>query len=362
MNPYHNLYCSELIYFQSFHVHVLASDQICGYGNLTVNGQELAQEPLEFESIGKGPIDVEGKIVEGSWTFFCLSGFYGPFAQRLDFAIESVDGKAVEGTNFWVEFKQNDDHRIFSTSAVDEASNEWEVLPDPENSAYEDNAAYNEYIDAENFDLERELAELNWMKDLVRDFEYQIALKEEAMVTYLSEENLDACDSLKCVIRTVYSKARLTAHKVIGKVYSKLSGDEESKQDRRPPWKKPHGKKPHWRKPPFPPHRHGNHSHGNHTCPGKGNHTHPPFHRLPPPPFCRCPPRPPPRHGPPHHGPPPHGPPHHEPPKGRPGKRPPPPPQDGPGKPPGGPPSRHPVSRSATLSKNTINRYIGPTR
>ena len=39
------------------------------------------------------------------------------------------------------------------------------------------------------------------------------------MAMYLSQENLDACDSLKCVIRTVYSKARVTAHKVITKVY-----------------------------------------------------------------------------------------------------------------------------------------------
>jgi hypothetical protein len=284
---------------------------------------------LEFASIGKGSIDVDGKTVEGSWAFFCLNGFYGPYAQRLDFNVLFVDGKAVPDVAFWVEFKQSDSHRILSTSATDDGSNLWEVVPASDVSAYEENAVYDDYIDAENFDLERELAELNWMKDLVEDFIYQISVKEDAMAMYLSQENLDACDSLKCVIKTVYSKALMTAHKMITKVYSKFSGDVKS-EDIRPPWKKPHFKKPHWRKPPFHRPRHGNH-----TCPGKGNHTHPPFPHPRPPPFCRC--RPPP-HRPPHHGPP-----HHGPPKGPPGKRPP-PPHDGPGKPPGGQPGRHPVS------------------
>jgi hypothetical protein len=354
-----SIYSGVLTSLQGFQVDVLTSDQICGYGNLTINGQELAQEPLEFASIGKGSVHVDGKTVEGSWAFYCLNGFYGPYAQRLDFSVLSVDGKVVDDVTFWVEFKQNDGPRIFSASHLDDDSTLSAVLPDPEVATNEDNGEYNDFIDFENFDIEREIAELKWLKVLVQDFEYQIYLKEEAMAMYLSEENLDACDSLNCVIRTVYSKARVTAYKVITKVYSKLSGHVESEEDMRPPWKKPHGKRPHWGKRPFPPHRHGNHSHGNHTCPGKGNHTHHPFphHPFPhphPPPFCRCPPRPP--HGHPPHGPPPHGPPPHGPHKGPPGRHPPPPqPHDGPpkgppGKPPGGPPGRHPVSPGSMLN------------
>ena len=274
--------------------------------------------------------------------------------------IESVDGKAVEDVIFWVEFKQIDDRRIISTSATDDDSNLLEVLSNPEISEYEEDAAYDDFIDLENYDIERELDELNWMKDLVEDFEYQIFMKEEAMAMYLSEKNLDACDSLRCIIRTVFSKARVTAHKVISKIYSKISGEAESEEDeedeegmrpswkkhhgkkphwrkphwRKPHWRKPHWRKPHWRKPHFPP-KHGNHSHGNHTCPGKGNHTHPPPHHRRPPPFCRCPP--PPRHG--------HRPPHGPPPTLADDV----PPSGPPGKPPGGPPDRHPVSRGSML-------------
>ncbi|KAI1134502.1 hypothetical protein F5Y05DRAFT_206956 [Hypoxylon sp. FL0543] len=313
---------------------ILESTSPCGYGNVTLNGQALAQDE---DGAGSGSITTEsGNSILANWGFTCVhleDEFQG---QMMTFEVISIDDKEVHDVGFTVQFQQ------MAPVSISLINSTGSVVDVPLSSDVDEDA--DEQTPAT---LDQELAELKSMMRQLAALEYAISSKvQHISATYDFKikrpgafHSVSECDSLKCVVKTMYHRAKHMASKLYGYRF----GDEGRFGGRpgRHHWpfhhKGEHGHGPHW----FPPH-HGNCSHGNHTHPHP--HPHPPHHpphgpphhgeppHFPhPPPFCHCaPPPPPPPHGdhPPHgHPPPPHPPSHgfpgDEPPQknhGRPGK------------------------------------------
>ncbi|KAI1382028.1 hypothetical protein F4677DRAFT_12673 [Hypoxylon crocopeplum] len=301
---------SEDIYLggATLRLDILESTAPCGYGNVTLNGQALAQDE---NGVGSGPITTEhGNTILANWGFTCVhleDEFQG---QLMTFELISVDDTQVQDVGFTVQFQQMAPvsvSLINGTGSIMEAVSS-EAIDD---SLVKDNSAA----------LDAELAELKSMMRQLAALEYAISTK----VQHISEtfdfkrpkefHSLSECDSLKCVVKTMYSRAKHMASRLYG------HGGEDEGPFGRPHWpfhhRKGHHFRPHW----GPPHhgKHGNHSHPH--PPHHPPHGGPP-HFHPPPPFCHCPPpHPPPPEG--HPPPPPHG---HPPPPPPPHGHPPPPP------------------------------------
>ncbi|KAI1415874.1 hypothetical protein F5Y13DRAFT_155544 [Hypoxylon sp. FL1857] len=287
---------------------ILESTSPCGYGNVTLNGQTLAQDE---DGAGSGLITTEsGNNIIANWEFACVhleDEFQG---QMMTFEVTSIDNKEVDDVGFTIQFQQMAPVSISLINATGSIVDGSVSREGVDNNMNEDTSA----------NLDQELAELKSMMRQLAALEYAISFKvHHISATYDFElkhpgkfHSLSECDSLKCVVKTMYHRAKHVA----SKLYDYGFGDEDhfgGKPSRHHwpfPHKGGHGHGPHW----FPPH-HGNHSHGNHSRP----HPHPPHHpphgppHFPhPPPFCHCaPPPPPPRHGehPPHGHPPPPPPP-----------------------------------------------------
>ncbi|TVY22167.1 hypothetical protein LHYA1_G009114, partial [Lachnellula hyalina] len=319
-----------------FRIDVLKSEAACGFGNLTINGQVLPQALEDNVMAGKGSISTERKgVVVASWQFHCIKVNGQPEAQLLKLVVDLVDGKATRDVGFSVAFKQTGATEIINIETDLSVPDEIVANPNPEGLQ-----PVSGLTDSTHYNIEEDIAELQWMRAQLEELHFLIAEKEQTISQHMSDnfhQDVKKCDNLKCVMKALADKARKATHHI----YGKLNGYEEI-------YDGDHGhghppKPPHWKWPKNPFH-HG--PKGNHTdCPpkhGKGNHTHPgPPFRKPhfghnPLPICRYPP-PPPHHGkppgghpgdhrpePPHHGPPGHGPEHDGPPP------PPPPPHHGP--------------------------------
>jgi hypothetical protein len=271
-------------------------------------------------STGKGSISTERKnIVAASWTLRCIKVNNQPDSQLLKFVIDLIDGKAVEVVGFTALFRQTGTTEILNinTLSVPEIiaanPNSPALIPAGEDEAFE------------QYSIEDDMAELDWMYAQLHELKLMISEKKHAIAAHAYEypedfeEDIRECDSLKCVATHMVEKVKHTAHTV----YRKLAGEDVIYDEEFGHFPKPPFKKPHWPKIPFHPGKGKHGKHGNHTCGppsnGTGNHTHPhpphwrkPHHFLP---ICRLPPHhKPPHHKPPHHEPPHHGPPHHGPP------------------------------------------------
>jgi hypothetical protein len=308
-----------------FRLDVLPSEDVCGFGNITLDGQLLPQS-LDGEVLaGKGSIATDREsIVAASWSFHCVKANGQSDAQLLKFIVDSVDGKAMDDVGFAVLFRQTDTTEILHIEKDLSIPDYVVANPDPEGLLPID-----EHINFPQYSIEDDIAELDFMWAQLRELQYLIAEKEREIAEQYSQnfdEDIKDCDILKCVVSTVANKARNVAHAL----YEKIHGHHEEHDEEVDGFPKNSFK-----------HRPGKGKHGkpgNHTCGppkhGKGNHTHPPHWRKPhwriphwrkphfphrPLPICRYPP---PHHGPPHHGPPhrgpPHGPPHGPPPHGKP--------------------------------------------
>ncbi|KAI0019544.1 hypothetical protein F4780DRAFT_746457 [Xylariomycetidae sp. FL0641] len=166
--------------------------------------------------------------------------------------------------------------------------------------------------------LERDLVELETMKQQFWELEQSIALKMQQISDTYGFQRPDRptpiqdCDGLRCVLRAVYGRVRGGVSDMANNFYMG-EGGFGSPRHGPPHWPFPHGRGGKHGKAPFIQ-PHDNHTHGDPKFPPP-----PPFHHRPPPP--------------PHHGhgerpfPPPesHWPPHHDN-----GMRPPPPPPEGP--------------------------------
>ena len=303
----------------AFRLDVFPSEEACGYGNVTVDGQVLPQKVEGDASTGKGHVTTDRKnIIGASWSFQCIKVNGQPDSQFLKFVIDVIDGKAQEDVGFSALFKQTGSTEIINIETDLSLPDQVVANPNPEGLR----PVGDEEHELPQFSIEQEMDELHWMRAQLKELEYLIWMKEQAIHEHAHahfEEEITDCDSLKCLAKAVVDKARKAAHKAINKIHGHHEGHghEDDEED--------FG---HFPKPSFKKPKHGKPENCTHGKPPKhGNHTAPPHWKKPPHkplPICRYPPPPKkggPHHKPPHHPPPPpsRGPPGH-------GERPPPPP------------------------------------
>lgn len=326
-----------------FRFDINESQDACGYGNVTINGQKLSED-------GNGPLTLDGdRVVDASWNFTCVTWNDKPQEQLLSLNVEHVNGQTVEDVGFTIRFQQvapvwiSD---VEGSASMTRVHSNRQGQPEPDCDD-----------DDKELDLDAELAELDYLRWQMAELAHLLHEKEHRLAEAFGWERhhgparIHECDSLKCVIEAI-------AHTVKGAASSIYGGGEGHGPHG------PHGPGPHPHRPGDehrggPHHRFGKPGHGNHTDNGTHPYPPPPHGKKPhfphPPPFCKCGPPPPPHHGghlppPPHHGdhppppppPPPHGayppppppppPPHGDfPPPPGPGFGPPPPHHGGPG-------------------------------
>jgi hypothetical protein len=301
-----------------FRLDVLSSEEACGYGNVTLDGQVLPQSAHGDVLTGQGTVTTDGRnAVLASWTFRCIKVNNQPDSQFLKFTIDFVDGSAMNDVGFSALFRQTGPTEIINLNTNLRIPDTIAANPNREGLL----TAGQEVGSPQN-GIDHDLAELDWMYSQLYELKLVIAEKQQAIAEYAYEhtdqfeEDIKDCDSLKCMLAAVVQKVKYTANEVYGKItgHDELA-DEEFGHFLRLPFKKPY-----WPKiPPFHP---GKGKHGNHTRGRpKGNHIHPlpphwrkPKHFLP---VCRPLPHHKPLGG---HGPlpPPHeGPPHGKPPGAR---------------------------------------------
>ncbi|KAI1469663.1 uncharacterized protein F4812DRAFT_297943 [Daldinia caldariorum] len=263
---------------------ILESKSPCGYGNVTLNGQLLAQDG---NGAGSGPvISDNGITIFANWSFSCVhldDEFQG---QLMTFDAISVDEEEVHDVRFSVQFQQMAPPSISfinGTVSITEAH-----IPTP---------VTEEKLTKETSTLDDELADLKSMMRQLVALEEAIASK----VQYISDtydvnshEELHSvwrCDSLKCVVKTMYRRAKHMASRLYG--HGIEGNGHFGGRPHSPGWRFHHGHRPDW----FP----HDGAHGNHSHPHPRPHPHPPHHEPPhfhlPPSFCHCaPPPPPPPH------------------------------------------------------------------
>ncbi|KAI2784538.1 hypothetical protein F4815DRAFT_440843 [Daldinia loculata] len=266
---------------------ILESTSPCGYGNVTLSGQSLAQDE---NGAGSGPIIAEnGHTILANWAFSCVhleDEFQG---QLMTFEVISLDGEEANDVRFVVQFQQMAPPSISfinGTACITET-----LIPA---TATDENL-----VKETSTPLDSELAELKSMMRQLAALEQAISSKVQHISETYDFKSPDEfhsfwrCDSLKCVVKTMYGRAKHMASSLYGG-HGFEGGRHFGGRPSRFGWRFHHGDRPDW-------FSHDG-AHGNHSCPHPRPHPHPPHppHHQPP-------------HGPPH-GPPPHGPPHHEPP------------------------------------------------
>lgn len=320
-----------------FRFDINESQDACGYGNVTINGQKLSED-------GSGPLTLDGdRVVDAAWNFTCVTWNDKPQEQLLSLNVEHVNGRAVQDVGFTVRFQQVAPVWI---SDVEGSASMTRI-----HSSHQDQSEPD--CDDKELDLDTELAELDYLRWQMAELAHLLRAKEHRLAEAFGWERhhgpgprIHECDSLKCVIEAI-------AHTVKGAASSIYGGGEgHGPHGHHGTGPHPHGLGDEHRGGPH--HRFGKPGHGNHTENGTHPFPPPPHGKKPhfphPPPFCKCAPPPPP----PHHGdhpppPPPHGdhpPPPPPPPQGAWPPPPPPPPPHGdfPPPPPGpgfGPPPPH---------------------
>lgn len=283
------------------------SADACGYGNVSINGQDLAEK-------GSGTFVVdEGRIIDASWNLTCVNWNDVPQEQLLSVNVDFVDGRSVEDVGFTLRFQQVAPVWI---SDVEGTASMTRI-----HSAVQTKAPCD---DDKKLDVDLELAELEYLRWQVDELHHQIFMKERRLQEAFGGPKrhphtgrpllLENCDSLKCVIGSLFDKAKGAAFSMYGYGFA----GHARPGHRRPG---PHGKPPGpWgrhdtHEPHGDAHAHGQEGgsepdwpHHNHTHNGTHPHPPPPHHGHPPP-FCRCDPSPP-HHGGPSPPPPPPFPPH----------------------------------------------------
>ncbi|KAK8052159.1 hypothetical protein PG993_003544 [Apiospora rasikravindrae] len=170
---------------------VLESAEPCGYGNVTLNGDQL---PQDGEGRGSGPIIIDnGRIIVGDWHFDCVESGHRA-EQLLRFNVVNIDGKPIENVGFSTLFHQQ---FPISITYVDGAES---VIYSP---TVEE--------DGEGRKLKDELVELARMKSQLLRLQEKIALKEKILSDefgYVSEGSEHVgCESFKCVLSSAWKKA-----------------------------------------------------------------------------------------------------------------------------------------------------------
>ncbi|KAI8954318.1 hypothetical protein F4801DRAFT_533895 [Xylaria longipes] len=208
-------------------LHVFESTTPCGYGNVTLNGEPLAQDEY---GLGSGLIPTDsGSVLGADWKFTCVHLEQDSQVQLLSVRILSVDDQEVDDVAFSVQFQQT---APVSISYIDGATAESKSPPAPDSS------------DDQRPSLEDELAELEVLKEQLLALEHSIALK----ITHISNSfNLGRpekllqgadCEKLKCLFSTVYDRMKAAAKKLY---YSGQREGSLASRPERPHWSSSHG-------------------------------------------------------------------------------------------------------------------------
>ncbi|KAI0193365.1 hypothetical protein EV127DRAFT_468361 [Xylaria flabelliformis] len=181
---------------------VFESTTPCGYGNVSLNGEPLAQDDSGF---GSGSIPTEsGSVLTADWKFTCVHLDQDSEVQLLSVRIVSVDDQEIDDVAFSVQFRQI---APVSVSYIDGANAKLKSLPAPDSS------------DNRRPSLEDELADLEVLKEQLLTLEHSIALK----IAHISDSfNLDQpekllgadCGGLKCFFSTIYDRMKTVATKL----------------------------------------------------------------------------------------------------------------------------------------------------
>lgn len=290
-----------------FRFDIHESNNACGYGNVTINGQNLPEG-------GSGSLTMnEDLVVDATWNFTCVAWNGEPQEQLLSLNVDYINGQPTEDVGFTLRFQQV--APVWISDIEGSASmTRLHSLGQGESKQPCDGK--------EEMDLDAEMAELDYLNWQMAELSQLIRVKEIRLAEAFGWERqpghryIEECDSLKCVFGAVVHKVKGAAKSAYG------FGGRPGPHGPPGPHGGPHGPKPHGhglegphhedKEPHFPQHP----GHNNHT--EDGTHPPPPHHGKPdfhhPPPFCKCAPTPP------HHGdhrrPPPHGEGHPPPPPG----------------------------------------------
>ncbi|KAH8804708.1 hypothetical protein F5884DRAFT_422379 [Xylogone sp. PMI_703] len=193
-----------------FRVDISGSHDVCGYTDIRINGQPLSTPyvPPTGHTPGHGYIPLDDKrIVTASWSLQCINSGDKPDHVLLEFDLEAVDGMPIDRSHFKLAFNQTNHARFLYKTVYDaQASTPSSLGPD----------------DSE-FNLDKTLAELQWLKDQVKELQTAIRIKQHA----LSQHGVTDCDNFKCVTQIAFSKASDAAHTVI----NKITGHQDGHQD-----------------------------------------------------------------------------------------------------------------------------------
>ncbi|KAI0460183.1 hypothetical protein F5B21DRAFT_522303 [Xylaria acuta] len=208
-------------------LHVFESTTPCGYGNVTLNGEPLAQDD---SGLGSGHIPTDsGSVLGADWKFTCVHLGQDSQVQLLSIRIVSVDDQDIDDVAFSVQFQQV---APVSISYIDGASAKSKSPPAPDSS------------DNQRPTLEDELAELEMLKEQLLTLEHSIALK----ITHISDAfNLGQpekllqgadCGGLKCFFSTVYDRMKTAANRLY---HSGQGEDSLASLPGHPHWSFSHG-------------------------------------------------------------------------------------------------------------------------
>lgn len=187
-------------------INILDSQERCGYGNITINGQILEQRFDGETGVGRGIFHTpQMGAVSATGTFGCIKGDGGPQAQRLDFKVHYLDGEPVEHIGFTVIFRQTTPTEIIAMYTTNRSA------PGDRHRG----AVYHQH----HREVERlKIVELQRMEAHLQDVELLIAEKKQALAEYRCENIDDNCNSenLKGVWRAATDQARKITHSVFG--------------------------------------------------------------------------------------------------------------------------------------------------
>ncbi|ROW09658.1 hypothetical protein VMCG_02499 [Cytospora schulzeri] len=172
----------------TFQFEILESNDACGYGNVTIEGQDLPEG-------GSGSLTMNEDIVDATWSFTCVAWNGEPQEQLLSLNIDNINGQPIEDVGFTLRFQQ--------------VAPVW--ISDIEGNAMmtrlhslrqsEPNHHCNDNNDEEEIDLDAEMAELDFLRWQVAELSHEIRAKEQRLAEALGwDRHIKDCDSLKAVL------------------------------------------------------------------------------------------------------------------------------------------------------------------
>ena len=214
------------LHVQLIRLDVLESDVACGYGNITLDGQSLHQDE---NGSGSGSITTEhGHLISANWKFTCVEED-GRHEQLMKFDVVYVDDRRVLDAGFTVQFRQvapvqitHLDGAKYEASVPGTASSSEDAGHPSAPASLEDELAILEMMRLQLILLEQAIAEKE--QYLAETFNHREASEEG------SDDALSQCDSLSCVVRTIFKDVKGMANKVYAQDWETTQTSEHEKR------------------------------------------------------------------------------------------------------------------------------------